>query len=201
MAQKWQVFFLIACLLACVGAAWGQGNVATLNGTVLDSAGAVVPGASVVVVNNDTKVENRTTTTSAGAYTLPYLPQGTYTIRVTAAGFRTSTAENVILRAAQILTVNISLEIGQVNEQITVSATPPVLEAGAWLISRAWRPMWESPISPSISARGVNAATESITIRSTALDRTSVSAISSACSPVSGCEMSMSSRLTPIFWA
>ena len=131
MAQKWQVFFLIACLLACVGAAWGQGNVATLNGTVLDSAGAVVPGASVVVVNNDTKVENRTTTTSAGAYTLPYLPQGTYTIRVTAAGFRTSTAENVILRAAQILTVNISLEIGQVNEQITVSATPPVLEAGS----------------------------------------------------------------------
>ena len=131
MAQKWQVFFLIACLLAGVGAAWGQGNVATLNGTVLDSAGAVVPGASVVVVNNDTKVENRTTTTSAGAYTLPYLPQGTYTIRVTAAGFRTSTAENVILRAAQILTVNISLEIGQVNEQITVSATPPVLEAGS----------------------------------------------------------------------
>jgi hypothetical protein len=105
--------------------------VATLNGTVLDSAGAVVPGASVVVVENDTKVENRTTTTSAGAYTLPYLPPGTYTIRVTAAGFRTATAENVILRAAQILTVNISLEIGAVTEQITVSATPPVLEAGS----------------------------------------------------------------------
>lgn len=117
--------------MACVGTAWGQGNVATLNGTVLDSTGAVVPGASVVIVKNNTKVENTTTTTSAGAYTLPYLPPGTYTVRVTAAGFRTATAGNVILRAAQILTVNITLEVGQVNEQITVSATPPVLEAGS----------------------------------------------------------------------
>ena len=131
VSRKFQVVFFVACLLACIGAAWGQGNVSTLNGTILDSAGAVVPGAAVVVVENDTKVESRTTTTSAGAYTLPYLPSGTYTIRVTAAGFRTASAENVILRGAQILTVNISLEIGQVNEQITVSATPPVLEAGS----------------------------------------------------------------------
>lgn len=114
----------------CACTAWGQGNVGTLNGTVLDSAGAVVPGATVLIVNNETKVESRTTTTSAGSYTLPYLPQSTYTIRVTAPGFRTATAENVILRAAQILTVNITLEVGQVNEQITVSDTPPLLEAG-----------------------------------------------------------------------
>jgi hypothetical protein len=131
MGRKWQVFILVVCLLVCVSAAWGQGNVATLNGTVLDAAGAVVPGAAVSVVENNTGVQNSTTTTSAGAYTLPYLPPGTYTVRVSAAGFRTATAENVILRAAQILTVNIHLEVGQVNEQITVSATPPVLEAGS----------------------------------------------------------------------
>ena len=56
----------------------------------------------------------------------------------------------------------------------------------AWLISRAWRPTWESPMSPSISARGVSAATESMTTTSSAPERTSMSAISSACSPVSG---------------
>ena len=67
----------------------------------------------------------------------------------------------------------------------------------AWLISRACRPGRLSPISPSISARGVSAATESITSTSTAPERTSVSVISSACSPVSGCEISRSSRLTP----
>ena len=117
-------FFFFATL----SMAWAQGNVGTLNGTVLDATGAVIPGASVTVTDNATGVENRATTTSAGAYTLPYLPQGTYTIRVTAAGFRTATAENVTLRAAQILTVNINMELGQVNEQVTVSATPPVLE-------------------------------------------------------------------------
>jgi hypothetical protein len=67
----------------------------------------------------------------------------------------------------------------------------------AWLIRRACRPGSESPISPSSSARGVSAATESMTSTSMAPERTSVSAISSACSPVSGCEISRSSRLTP----
>src|SRR5262245_15286447 len=67
----------------------------------------------------------------------------------------------------------------------------------AWDISRAWRPTCVSPISPSISARGTSAATESITTRCNAPDRTNMSAISSACSPESGCETSSSSMLTP----
>ena len=66
---------------------------------------------------------------------------------------------------------------------------------------RACRPGSESPMSPSSSARGTSAATESITMTSTAFERTSVSAISSACSPVSGCEIRSSSVLTPRFFA
>jgi len=116
-------------LVLCSGIAWGQA-VGTLNGTVLDPSGAVVPGAAVVAVNVDNQEESKTTTTSAGAYTLPYLPQGTYTLRITMPGFRTATAENVILRAAQTLTVNINLEVGQISDNVTVSATPPLLEAG-----------------------------------------------------------------------
>ena len=73
----------------------------------------------------------------------------------------------------------------------------PVSLRSAWLISRAWRPTWLSPISPSISARGTSAATESTTSTSTAFDRTSVSTISSACSPVSGCDTISSSMSTP----
>ena len=131
MSRKLYGVFVIALfLLAGAGHLWGQGAVGTLNGTVLDSAGAVVPGAAVVVMNTETQVENKTTTTSAGAYTLPYLPQGTYEIRVTMTGFRTATASNVILRAAQTLTHNITLEVGQVTENVTVSATPPLLEGG-----------------------------------------------------------------------
>ena len=67
----------------------------------------------------------------------------------------------------------------------------------AWLMSRAWRPTKLSPISPSISARGTRAATLSTTTTSMAPERTRASVISRACSPVSGCEISMSSTLTP----
>jgi hypothetical protein len=75
--------------------------------------------------------------------------------------------------------------------------TAPVSLRSAWLISRAWMPTNESPISPSISARGTRAATESTTTTSMPLERMSVSVISSACSPVSGCDTSSSSTLTP----
>ena len=76
-------------------------------------------------------------------------------------------------------------------------AIAPVNLRNAWLIRRACKPMWLSPISPSISARGISAATESMTTMFTALDRTNISQISSACSPVSGCETRISSKFTP----
>ncbi|GIU89994.1 MAG: hypothetical protein KatS3mg010_1093 [Acidimicrobiia bacterium] len=74
----------------------------------------------------------------------------------------------------------------------------PVSLRSAWLIRRAWSPTCASPISPSISARGTSAATESTTSTSSAPERMSMSAISSACSPVSGWLISSSSTLTPI---
>lgn len=111
-------------------AVWGQGSVGTLNGTILDQAGAVVPGASVVVINQATGVEQKTTSTSAGAYTIPYVSSGTYNIRVTSPGFRTSEANNVVVRVAETLTVNVTLEVGAVNESVTVSDKPPLLETG-----------------------------------------------------------------------
>src|SRR5947208_13835601 len=125
-------FFLIATITGV----WGQGPVGTLNGTILDPAGAVVPGASVVAVNNATGEEHKTTSTSAGAYTLPYVPAGTYKLRISAPGFRTSEADNVILRVAQTLTVNMTLEVGAVSEQVTVSDKPPPLQSGTAEIGR-----------------------------------------------------------------
>ena len=64
-------------------------------------------------------------------------------------------------------------------------------------MSRAWSPGSDSPISPSSSAFGTSAATESITMTSIAPERTRCSVISSACSPVSGCEIRSSSMFTP----
>src|SRR5215472_2562801 len=125
--------FLIALTMLCVGAVspvlYAQGPVGTLNGTVSDPAGAVVPGAAIVATNNSTGLESKTTSTSSGGYTLPYLPSGTYTIRVSAPGFRTTTAEDVTLRVAQTMTIDIKLELGSVTESVIVSDKPELLES------------------------------------------------------------------------
>ena len=81
---------------------------------------------------------------------------------------------------------------------VPVRLSVPAILRSACDISRAWRPTCESPISPSISARGTSAATESMTSTSSAPLRISISAISSACSPLSGCDSSRSSTFTPM---
>src|SRR5207248_927839 len=136
MCQRSKRVAFFVCLTAVFTTGLAQGPVGTLNGTILDQSGAVVPGATVIAVNNATAVESKTTSTSAGAYTLPYLPSGTYTIRVSAPNFKTSTAENVTLRVAQDLTVNINLEVGQVSQQVTVSEKPPLIDTGSAEIGR-----------------------------------------------------------------
>lgn len=127
-------FSLFLALGACT--VFAQGNVATLNGTILDSSGAVVPGATIVAEHIETKVETRASSTSAGAYTIPYLPSGTYNLRVTAAGFRTTVQENVILRVGQVQTVNVTMEVGAITEQVNVTATAPALETGTAEVGR-----------------------------------------------------------------
>src|SRR3989442_8077410 len=136
MCRVMKTVLVLASLATALSTGWAQGPVGTLNGPILDPPGAVVPGATVVAVNNATGVESKTTSTSAGAYTFPSLPAGTYTVRASAPNFRTSTAENVILRVAQDLTLNINLQVGAVSQQVTVSDTPPLLETGTAEIGR-----------------------------------------------------------------
>jgi hypothetical protein len=98
------------------------------------------------------------------------MPSGTYKIRVAAPGVSTSEADNVILRVAQTLTINLTLEIGEVSEQVTVSDKPPLLESGTAEIGQpitltqsapgAARPVvqaivdsWTFPIKFSLAAK------------------------------------------------
>lgn len=122
----WTAFLLLGLL---GGLVYAQGPVGTLNGTIMDPAGAVVPGATVTATNNATGVEAKTTSTSTGTYTLPYLPPGTYTIKVSAPGFDIGAAENVILRVAQTMTIDIKLQVGKMTQEVVVSAKPELLES------------------------------------------------------------------------
>ena len=117
---------VFAAVLLCGGVAHAQVARSQFNGTVTDTGGGVLVGAVVVATNIETNVESKATTTDAGVYVLPYLPNGTYRIRVTAPGFRSSEATDVALRAAQTLTLDFKLEVDAIQEVLTVSA--PVIE-------------------------------------------------------------------------
>ena len=122
---------IISCLtLLCISLAVqvsAQVNNASLTGLVTDSAGAVVPNASVKVKNKATDVESVATTDSSGYYTFASLPVGAYTVIVELPGFKKAVHENINLEVGQKARIDTTLEIGAVTETVTVATSPPTL--------------------------------------------------------------------------
>ena len=113
-------------------AAFGQ-TAASLSGTVMDISRAVIPGAGVLVINEDTGVETRTTTNNSGVYTLPSLQAGTYRVTVEASGFQRSTRTGVRMGAGSQNNLNFDLAVaGTTTEvEVTASVESMILEAGS----------------------------------------------------------------------
>jgi hypothetical protein len=112
-----------AIALAVLGGAhaYAQGSFFTsLSGTVVDSAGLVIPGASVTVRNNGTGAEVDLVSGNDGGFTVPSLPGGTYSVTVSLAGFKTSVLNSVTLNAALPAAVKVTLEVGALEENVTV---------------------------------------------------------------------------------
>src|SRR5215813_3241681 len=93
-----------------------------LAGTVTDQTGAVVSGATVVVKNAETGQEFNTTTTGNGTFNVPALNTGTYTVTVTAQGFKKAVAAQVKIAVGTPSSINVELEVGQVSDTVTVTA-------------------------------------------------------------------------------
>lgn len=127
---------LFALAVLCAPLIFGQGERGTLTGTITDQAGASVPGAAVKATELSTNVETTAVSTEAGVYHMPYLPLGTYRIAVSKPGFKTAVAENVTLRVAQTVNVDLKIEVGNVSDRVTVSAEAPPLEAATAEIGR-----------------------------------------------------------------
>ena len=113
-----------------LGAAWmfGQEYRATVLGSITDPAGAVVPGAQVVVTNKETGVTLRTQSNANGAYQVPYLQPGTYKLDVTHPGFKTYQRGPIELHVDDHTQIDVVLEVGRSSEQVTVTAESPLLE-------------------------------------------------------------------------
>ncbi|HEX2271312.1 MAG TPA: carboxypeptidase regulatory-like domain-containing protein [Pyrinomonadaceae bacterium] len=117
------ILLSLALLLACSGAAMAQEEItAAISGQVTDSTGALVPSASVTVVNDETKMERKATTGEDGSYTITNLVPGTYTLTVEVANFKRYVQTALVLNARDRRAINVTLEAGTIGEMVTVTS-------------------------------------------------------------------------------
>jgi carboxypeptidase family protein len=113
---------ILLCLLLGALAAQAQ-NTGRLTGTVLDQSGGTVPGAKVVIVNLGTNAQFTAETNAEGAFAVSQLDSGTYSVRVTASGFRTAEVKGVKVDVGKEYSLPpVRLELGEVQETVTVTA-------------------------------------------------------------------------------
>jgi hypothetical protein len=105
-----------------------QVTTADLVGTIKDSSGAVVPGATVALTNEATGVSRSTTTSDSGTYSFTSLPPGRYRLSAELSGFRRIERTGVDLQVNQRAQIDLGLELGSVSESVVIQGTAPLLE-------------------------------------------------------------------------
>ena len=124
------MFCLCLCLLLAHS---GRASInrGTIRGTVVDPQGKVMPKVAVRARNIATGVEEQTRTDSAGLYVLPELVPGTYVVNVEMAGFKPDQIANVLVKADDVATVDVRLNVGTAVQRVEVSAAQSLVETTA----------------------------------------------------------------------
>ena len=116
--------------------ALAQTPTGTILGTVKDTQGAAVPGATVTATNLGTKYSRDTATDAAGEYALRLLPIGNYEVVVTLPGFKNFTQTGILLEVGRNARVDATIELGAVTETITVVGDSPLVDTASASLSR-----------------------------------------------------------------
>jgi outer membrane receptor protein involved in Fe transport len=128
---------LLALLLfASAGALYGQAGVGTILGTVTDNSGATIAKAQIVVTNVNTNISERTESTDAGTFSVPYLKPGLYRLSVEITGFQKAVVDSINLVVDQQYRVDVTLKPGGVNETVEVTANAVALDTETSSISQ-----------------------------------------------------------------
>jgi len=122
------VALLVIAMITPLGANAQMAGYGAISGTVTDTTGAVIGGATVTATLVDQNVSTTRTTTGAGDYSITPLTPGEYTLTVTAKGFQKEVQEHITVDALVTVAVNVKLSVGAAEQTITVTTAPPVLE-------------------------------------------------------------------------
>ena len=109
---------------------------ATIVGTITDSSGAILPGAQVTARNVDTALVRTVSTSETGAYRIEFLPVGNYVVEVSANGLNKTNRTGIVLQVNDTARVDVSLTVGPVNENITITEAAPAINTSSAEIGR-----------------------------------------------------------------
>src|SRR5262245_9739481 len=121
----------IAAVFLAVSDARAQVITATLYGVVHDGTGGILPGATVVVTHQGTNLTRETVSDERGEFALPALPAGPYAIKIELSGFKTYNSSGLALAAGQTVRQTYTLEVGNLEETITVTETSPLVQTSS----------------------------------------------------------------------
>jgi carboxypeptidase family protein/TonB-dependent receptor-like protein len=122
--------YVCLALAASIAAAAAQDPRGAITGRINDTSGGRLPGVTVTATNAATNVSSTTVTNTEGVYTIPYLAPGVYTVKVELSGFKKVVREGIEVRVADRVTLDYSMEVGQIEETVLVTAQSPLLEVG-----------------------------------------------------------------------
>lgn len=126
----------LALCFILVSSAFAQLDQGQVSGTIQDSTGAVVAGATVLITSDATKAERSTTTGAEGLFHITNLPVGFYNLTVSMTGFKTYTQTKLKIDAAARVTADVTLELGAVSESITVVASTVQVQRDTAMVGR-----------------------------------------------------------------
>jgi Carboxypeptidase regulatory-like domain/TonB dependent receptor-like, beta-barrel len=119
---------VLAAVAASPPHAGAQVLYGSIVGNVHDSSGAILPGATVTILHEETKLTREATADSAGGYTFTAVPTGTYVVTVSLTGFRTFTRSSVPVTLNTVTRVDAALPVGEIAETVTVIGESPLLQ-------------------------------------------------------------------------
>jgi len=125
----WHVCFLLALLVPCASRLAAQGVFGAISGTITDSSGAAVPGATVRVTNINTNIVTTLTTNGVGEYNATSLNPGVYDVQADATGFKAAVANGITLEVSANPKVDLVMQIGATTQVINVTSAAPLLQA------------------------------------------------------------------------
>ena len=128
--RKLCTYGVLVFLLAAAQTLNAQTVQGVVTGSVFDSSGAILPGATVTLTNEGTNITQTTVSGPAGEYRFPLVPPGTYSLDVKSKNFREWLTKEIVVGPSQTVSLNATLELGSTTQTVEVTTTPPLVQTG-----------------------------------------------------------------------